>query len=71
MKASEFKFKVTNKDGVSAIISLNNLTGYDGCWIYGRDVFGVSVPDGLRFVDIDDEDYELDFEYIKGENNEN
>lgn len=72
MKANEFKIKVTNKNGVSDVISLDSLIGRrDGAiYISGYDVLGDSIPKGLS-VNIDDKDYELDFEYIKGEDNEN
>lgn len=36
MKANEFKFKVTNSDGISAILTLDDLLGYEGeeCGIF-------------------------------------
>ena len=30
MEAKEFKFKITNENGISAIISLDDLYGYEG-----------------------------------------
>ena len=59
MKANEFKFKVTNKNGVSAIISLADIGGYDGCWIISSD-----IRNELYCAEIDDE---LDFEHINNE----
>lgn len=59
MKANEFKFKVTNKDGISAIISLADVSGYGGCCIVAD-----GMPEELDYAEINDE---LDFEYISNE----
>lgn len=61
MKANEFKFKVTNKNGTSATMSLADVGGYEGCYITSN-----NIRNELYCAEINDD---LDFEYIKGEDN--
>lgn len=71
MKANEIKFKVTNKDGVSAIISLDDLYGYEG---EENGVFiehhNENIPKSLHCATITyngGTSDELDFEYVSNE----
>jgi hypothetical protein len=81
MKASELKFRVTNKKtGESAIISLNDIFGYEGerCGVfvsYNTELDGKTktwIPDSLKGSTInynsgygyDGEADELEFDYV-------